>query len=105
MPWHVRIGCLNYYEVTVECIKYALDRDLVGHVQALAPVMEEGVQRLIDAHPSVRGGRAVGLFGCVDLQLPDGGAIPRFAGKEAVVVTARVHPGETPASFVAQVIS
>ena len=80
MPWHVRIGCLNYYEVTVECIKYALDRDLVGHVQALAPVMEEGVQRLIDAHPSVRGGRAVGLFGCVDLQLPDGGAIQPLAG-------------------------
>lgn len=37
-------------------------------------------QELIDTHPSVRGGRAVGLFGCLDLQGPDGAYIQPVAG-------------------------
>jgi taurine--2-oxoglutarate transaminase len=34
--------------------------------------MKEWCHRLVETHPSVRAGRALGLFGCLDLQGPDG---------------------------------
>lgn len=37
-----------------------------------------GMQRVVDNHPSVRQGRAVGLFGAVDLQGPDGNLTNHF---------------------------
>jgi taurine--2-oxoglutarate transaminase len=42
--------------------------------------MIEWTQKLIDNHPSVRGGRAVGLFGCLDLATPDGMYMQPVAG-------------------------
>ena len=42
--------------------------------------MVEGVQSLMNNHPSVRGGRAIGMFGCLDLQQPDGTQVQPLAG-------------------------
>ncbi|MCB9727812.1 MAG: aminotransferase class III-fold pyridoxal phosphate-dependent enzyme [Deltaproteobacteria bacterium] len=41
---------------------------LVARAAALEPVVREEIDRLAAAHPSVRGGRAIGLFAMIDLQ-------------------------------------
>ena len=48
-----------------ECIKHSLDIDLLGKVAAVAPVLEEEITKLVDAHPSVKIGRSFGMFGAV----------------------------------------
>jgi taurine--2-oxoglutarate transaminase len=63
-----------------ECLKHMIRHDVVGNARALEPAMQEWTQKLIDNHPSVRGGRAYGLFGCLDLQGPDGARFQTFAG-------------------------
>ena len=50
-----------------ECVKHMLRHEVVAHAASLEPLMIDRVQHLVDAHPSVRQGRAVGLFGCLDL--------------------------------------
>merc|ERR1712203_946858 len=41
----------------------------------MEPLMVEQMQNLVDKHTSVRQGRAVGLFGCLDLISSDGNMI------------------------------
>ena len=50
-----------------EVVKHMIANDVVGHAASLQPVMVEEMQRLVDTHPTVRQGRALGLFGCIDL--------------------------------------
>jgi len=63
-----------------ECLKYTLRQDLSGKAKALQTVMHEEIDALVEKHPSVKAGRAIGLFGCLDLQGPDGKMIQPLAG-------------------------
>ncbi len=49
-------------------IHVLLDEGMVDNARALEPVMRQEIARLAERHPSVAGGRALGLFGMVDLQ-------------------------------------
>ena len=55
-----------------EQIKHLIKNDIVGHVARVAPVMEEGMKRLAENHPSIKQYRSIGLFGCFDTMNPDG---------------------------------
>lgn len=55
-----------------ENVKYLLKNDVIGHVQRLAPVLENAMKNIADSHPSVKQYRAIGMFGCFDTQLPNG---------------------------------
>jgi adenosylmethionine-8-amino-7-oxononanoate aminotransferase len=55
-----------------EAVKYGLRIGLADRAQDLEYVMLEEIQTLIDRHPCVKQGRAIGLFGCVDLREPSG---------------------------------
>eukprot|EP00928_Gymnodinium_smaydae_P015220 TRINITY_DN1558_c0_g1_i1.p2 TRINITY_DN1558_c0_g1~~TRINITY_DN1558_c0_g1_i1.p2 ORF type:complete len:243 (+),score=42.11 TRINITY_DN1558_c0_g1_i1:637-1365(+) len=56
-----------------ETVKYMLDQDFEGKVALLQDVMFEEVQKLADMHPSVKQGRVIGAFGCIDLVHPKTG--------------------------------
>ena len=66
-----------------ECIKHSLDIDLLGKVAAVAPVLEEEITKLVDAHPSVKIGRSFGMFGAVDFWGPDGKDVQLLQGPPA----------------------
>jgi len=66
-----------------ECVKYLLENDLPGRAKALEPVMTEGITALVEKHPSVRQGRALGLFGCLDLVNADGQYVQQVSGPAA----------------------
>ena len=51
-----------------EVIKYILQEDIVGRVQRLEPVFQKEMQRIANAHPCIKQFRAIGLFGCFDVQ-------------------------------------
>jgi len=55
-----------------ENVKYLLKNDVVGHVQKLAPVLEESMRSVAENHPSIKQYRAIGMFGCFDAHLPNG---------------------------------
>lgn len=55
-----------------ENVKYLLKEDIVGRVQRLAPVHEREMQRLMTKYECIKQYRAVGLFGCLDVQKKDG---------------------------------
>jgi len=71
-----------------ECIKHMIEHDLIGNAARLERVMIECTARLIERHPSAKRGRAVGLFGCIDLCGPDGKLMQPLAGPP--------HPAVTP---------
>jgi len=50
------------------CIHVLRDEGLIDNARRLEPVMREEMDRLTAEHPSVKGGRVLGLFGMVDLQ-------------------------------------
>jgi adenosylmethionine-8-amino-7-oxononanoate aminotransferase len=50
-----------------ENIKYLLQHNFVGRVQAMAPLFEANIQQLADRHPSIKQYRAIGMFGCMDI--------------------------------------
>jgi adenosylmethionine-8-amino-7-oxononanoate aminotransferase len=54
--------------VSYENTKYILQNNIVGRVQAIAPLFESCMQRLVEDHPSIKQYRAIGLFGCLDVQ-------------------------------------
>jgi adenosylmethionine-8-amino-7-oxononanoate aminotransferase len=56
-----------------ENLKHILKTDVVGHVQRLAPLFEESMKTICENHPSIKQYRAIGMFGCFDTHLPDGG--------------------------------
>eukprot|EP00811_Abedinium_folium_P010181 NODE_19417_length_844_cov_2.170153.p2 GENE.NODE_19417_length_844_cov_2.170153~~NODE_19417_length_844_cov_2.170153.p2 ORF type:complete len:119 (+),score=54.47 NODE_19417_length_844_cov_2.170153:30-359(+) len=46
----------------------------------MQPVLEECMQALVEKHACVSQGRAIGLFGCLDLVLPDGSPVQNLQG-------------------------
>jgi taurine--2-oxoglutarate transaminase len=54
--------------VSYENTKYILQNNIVGRVQAIAPLFESCMQRLVEDHPCIKQYRAIGLFGCLDVQ-------------------------------------
>jgi len=63
-----------------ECVKHMLSHDLVGNAHRLEPVMAECTDALVARHPTVRQGRVLGLFGCLDLIGPDGRYVQPLGG-------------------------
>jgi adenosylmethionine-8-amino-7-oxononanoate aminotransferase len=55
-----------------EQIKHLIKNDIVGHVQRLAPVFEQGMKSVAENHPCIKQYRSIGLFGCFDVMHPDG---------------------------------
>mmetsp|Transcript_9352 Transcript_9352/g.14073 ORF Transcript_9352/g.14073 Transcript_9352/m.14073 type:complete len:495 (-) Transcript_9352:95-1579(-) len=55
-----------------ENVKYMIKNDIVGHVKKLAPTLENGLREIAENHPSVKQYRAIGMFGCLDVQSPNG---------------------------------
>ena len=51
-----------------EAVKFVLENDIVGRVQQLAPMFEETMQKIAVKHPCIKQYRAIGLFGCFDIQ-------------------------------------
>ena len=49
-------------------IHVLLDEGMIDNAAALGPVVLEEIDRLAERHPSVAGGRGIGLFAMVDLQ-------------------------------------
>merc|ERR1719191_61299 len=61
-----------------ESVKALLEQQIPQHVTELQTVMMEEIDGLVERHPSVKQGRAIGLFGCLDLQGKDGRAIQQL---------------------------
>jgi taurine--2-oxoglutarate transaminase len=59
-----------------ENVKHLIREDIVGHVQRLEPMFENGMQDLMENHPSIKQYRHLGMFGCFDIHLPDGSQPP-----------------------------
>jgi taurine---2-oxoglutarate transaminase len=59
--------------VAYENVKYLLQHDVVGRVRAMAPLFEECMRSLADGHPCIKQYRAIGMFGCFDVQDVQGG--------------------------------
>lgn len=55
-----------------ENIKFLLNKDVIGHVQEMSPKFEYAMKTVSEIHPSIKQYRAIGMFGCFDVQLPDG---------------------------------
>jgi len=66
-----------------EVVKHMLRHDVVGHAASLEPIMLERIGGLVDDHPSVRQGRALGAFGCLDLVDADGRYVQPVSGPPA----------------------
>ena len=65
-----------------ESVKYLLKENIIGHVQTMAPLFEEEMQRLTKKHPCIKQYRAIGLFGCLDVQ-DITGANPKLQHEQA----------------------
>jgi taurine--2-oxoglutarate transaminase len=71
---HVFWGGLTYNAHSFACnvalaaIDVLLDEGMVENAAKLEPVMRAEIERLQAKHPSVRGGRCLGLFGMIDVQ-------------------------------------
>jgi adenosylmethionine-8-amino-7-oxononanoate aminotransferase len=63
-----------------ECVKYTVRQRLAQKAKALQSVMMDEINALVEKHASVKQGRAIGLFGCLDLQQPNGKAIQPLSG-------------------------
>ncbi|CAE8630467.1 unnamed protein product, partial [Polarella glacialis] len=50
-----------------ETVKYFMKEDVIGNVQKMEPIMMEELNKIVAKYKCVRQGRAVGLFGCLDL--------------------------------------
>lgn len=55
-----------------ECVKHTIKEDLPARAAGFESVMVEEMETLVEKHSSVRQGRAIGLFGCLDLVGPKG---------------------------------
>ena len=58
--------------IAYENIKHLLQQNIVGHVQAMAPLFEACMDRLANDHACIKQYRNIGLFGCFDVQDPSG---------------------------------
>jgi adenosylmethionine-8-amino-7-oxononanoate aminotransferase len=55
-----------------ENVKHLVQNDIVGRVQAMAPLFEQCMERLASYHPCIKQYRSIGLFGAFDVQNLDG---------------------------------
>jgi len=55
-----------------ENLKYFISEDVLGNVQRIAPLFERHMQELESKHGCIKQYRAIGLFGCFDVQDPNG---------------------------------
>ena len=55
-----------------ENVKHLIKEDVIGHVQRLEPVFENAMKTVSENHPCIKQYRNVGMFGCFDIQLPNG---------------------------------
>jgi taurine---2-oxoglutarate transaminase len=51
-----------------ETVKYLIQHDIIGRVRGIAPFFEQQMQLLASKHPCIKQYRAIGLFGCFDVQ-------------------------------------
>jgi len=56
-----------------ENVKHILKEDIPGRVKKMAPVFDEAMHSITEKHPCIKQYRHVGMFGCFDVQSPDGG--------------------------------
>lgn len=61
--------------VALEALAIYEERDIVGHVRRLAPVLQEGI-RALEAHPLVGEARGVGLVGALELVMDKSSRTP-----------------------------
>jgi len=54
--------------VAYESTKYLIMNNIVSRTKAMAPLFETCMQRLTENHPCIKQYRAIGLFGCLDVQ-------------------------------------
>jgi len=71
-----------------ECVKLMISEELPQRAKRLQPLMMYQIQQLIEQHDSVKQGRVIGLFGCLDLQGVDGRAIQTLNGPSPPAVMA-----------------
>jgi len=69
-----------------ESVKHVVKHDLPGRAAALEPVMVEEMQKLVNNHSCVRQGRAIGLFGCIDLTDSTGNMVQKYEDPRPAVV-------------------
>jgi len=62
-----------------ECVKHIISTKMCENAKNMQPVMMEEIQKLVEKHESVKQGRCIGLFGCIDLQGKDGRSIQQLA--------------------------
>lgn len=55
-----------------ENVKHIIKSDILGHIESLQPIFQEGMKTLEENHPSIKQYRQIGMFGCFDTHLPDG---------------------------------
>ena len=60
-----------------EQIKFLLKNDIIGNVNRMAPILENGLKTIAENHPCIKQYRSIGLFGCMDVMNPDG-TIPQL---------------------------
>lgn len=70
-----------------ECVKHIVATKMPENAKAMQPVMMEEISKLVEKHESVRQGRCIGLFGCIDLQGKDGRSIQQLAAPSPAYVT------------------
>ena len=57
----------------IAAIRVLLDEGMIENAANLESVMKSEIARLTDKHPSCKGGRAIGLFGMIDVQKDSAG--------------------------------
>ncbi|MCP4676496.1 MAG: aminotransferase class III-fold pyridoxal phosphate-dependent enzyme [Deltaproteobacteria bacterium] len=67
-------------------VEVLVEEELVENAAKLEKVMRSEMDRLREKHPSVKGGRCIGLFGMIDLQKnSDGESFARYNGQSPVM--------------------
>jgi taurine--2-oxoglutarate transaminase len=56
-----------------ENVKHLIKEDVIGHIQKLEPVFQNAMKTIADTHPCIKQWRHLGMFGCFDVHLPNGG--------------------------------
>lgn len=67
-------------EVADAVLDVMIDERMIENTVAMEAVMKAEMARLQERHPCVQGSRAIGLFGMIDLQGPDGRRLAPYNG-------------------------
>lgn len=70
-----------------ECVKHIVATKMPENAKAMQPIMMEEISKLVEKHESVKQGRCIGLFGCIDLQGKDGRNIQQLSAPSPPYVT------------------